>query len=69
MKSAHNKCPRQRHRGRNDGCTSEGRLPLQQNVRAFKAGGEEEVGKRRKEERVRSKSKKRGKAGIDPIRG
>ena len=41
---------------------------LTEKDRAFKAGGEEEVGKRRKEERVRSKSK-RGKAGIEPIRG
>ena len=38
------------------------------NARAFKAGGEEEVGKRRKEEQVRTESK-RGKAGIEPIRG
>ena len=31
--------------------------PLTENARVFKASGEEEVGKRRKEERVRSKSK------------
>ena len=42
--------------------------PLTENAQVFKASGEEEVGKRRKEERVRSMSK-RGKAGIEPIRG
>ena len=41
--------------------------PYRKNVRAFKTGGEEEVGKSRKEERVRSKT---GKASNDnqPIR-
>ena len=39
--------------------------PYRKNVRAFKTGGEEEVGKSRKEERVRSKSEReRDKASI-----
>ena len=43
--------------------TGEGSLSLTENVRAFKASGEEEVGKRRKEERVRSKSKREVRQG------
>ena len=42
----------------------EGRLPLQQNVKAFKAGGEEKEGRASE-----VYEQKRGKAGIEPIRG
>ena len=42
MKGAHDKCPRQRHIGRNDGCTGEGRLYSTNNLKTLAIIGERE---------------------------